>query len=84
MAFQNGHASLRGVLAPLVVFICLLLPILGRHWQDWLVNDAEMMKTDVRRAKRGYAIRVGTTDNAVIAEHAAGNIPYLAESKTRG
>ena len=82
MAFQKGQPSTSGALPAIAIALCLLIPLSGKQWETWLVNDAEMLDSDIWRAKRGLTIRECTSKDALIAVHAAGNIPYFADRRT--
>ncbi len=64
------------------VAIAALLVISGTPWVNWVIDNAPLLKADVRRVKLGLAIAEFTSPQAVIAVHAAGQIPYYSGRKT--
>ncbi len=64
------------------VAIALLLVISGTPWVNWGIDNAPMLKSDIRRVRVGLAIAEYTSPQATIAVHAAGQIPYFSQRKT--
>jgi hypothetical protein len=62
--------------------LCTLLLISGEPWFNYAVNNAPLLKSDIRRVKLGLHIARNTDPKAVIAVHAAGQIPYYSERAT--
>jgi arabinofuranosyltransferase len=60
----------------------VLLVISGRPWIDWGIDNAPMLKADVRRVEVGLSIAKYTSPDATIAVHAAGQIPYYSDRRT--
>jgi hypothetical protein len=59
-----------------------LLIISGEAWFNYSIDNAPLLKADIRRVKLGLHIANNTTPEAVIAVHAAGQIPYFSERTT--
>jgi hypothetical protein len=59
--------------------LAALLVVSGEPWAKWLISNAPMLRTDVQRARLGLHIQAHTDPGAVVAVHAAGQIPYFAE-----
>ncbi|MBI5295653.1 MAG: hypothetical protein HY869_09270 [Chloroflexi bacterium] len=59
-----------------------LLIVSGEPWATWTLSNAPMLRTDIQRAKLGLHIQQSTDADAVIAVHAAGQIPYFSERTT--
>lgn len=53
----------------------------GTEWKLWIEQNAPMLKYDILRARLGFIINQSTQKDAVIASHAAGQIPYFSERK---
>jgi hypothetical protein len=62
-------------------FIVLLI-ICGQVWFNYSINNAPLLVADIRRVKLGLSIAEYTSPDAVIAVHAAGQIPYYSERTT--
>lgn len=67
--------------AVLVSLITLMI-ISGKPWFKWLIYNAPGLSEDIRRTKVGINIQENTDESAVIAVHAAGQIPYYSDRKT--
>lgn len=48
-------------------------------WVKWTLVNAPMLRTDIQRTRLGLHIKEHTDPAAVIAVHAAGQIPYYSE-----
>jgi len=59
-----------------------LLIISGEPWFNYAIDNAPLLKADIRRVKTGLHIAENTSAEAVIAVHAAGQIPYYSERTT--
>jgi hypothetical protein len=59
-----------------------LLIISGEAWFNYSIDNAPLLKADIRRVKLGLHIANNTSPEAVIAVHAAGQIPYYSERIT--
>jgi hypothetical protein len=68
--------------AALLIGVGALFVISGEPWIKWTLANAPMLRTDIQRAKLGLQINHYTQPEAVIAVHAAGQIPYFSERKT--
>jgi len=64
------------------VAIMALLIISGEPWFNYAINNAPLLKADIRRVRVALHIRENTSPQAVIAVHAAGQIPYYSERTT--
>jgi hypothetical protein len=62
--------------------IIALLIISGEPWFNYSINNAPLLKADIRRVKLALHIKENTQPEAVIAVHAAGQIPYYSERTT--
>ncbi len=62
--------------------IIILIIISGEPWMMTIADSPPLLKADIRRVKLGLHIAQNTDPQAVIAVHAAGQIPYYAERKT--
>jgi hypothetical protein len=73
-----------GVRAFFAVLIGLgvILVISSQPWTNWVISNAPMLRTDIQRVKLGLHIKDYTNPSAVIAVHAAGQIPYFSERIT--
>jgi hypothetical protein len=69
-----GSAVLVGLAAVLVMS--------GEPWIRWSLVNAPMLRTDIQRARIGLHIAKYTDPEAVIAVHAAGQIPYFSQRTT--
>jgi hypothetical protein len=54
----------------------------GRPWQAWVSDNAPLLKADIRRTRLGLFIAKNTAPEAVIAVHAAGQVPYYSGRTT--
>ncbi len=64
------------------VAVSTLLVISGQPWVNWEIDNAPLLKADIRRVKLGLALAEYTSPQATIAVHAAGQIPYYSERRT--
>ena len=64
------------------VALAALLVISGQPWVNWAIDNAPLLKADIRRVKIGLAIAQYTAPEATIAVHAAGQIPYYSDRRT--
>jgi hypothetical protein len=62
--------------------VAALLVISGQPWVNWAIDNAPLLKADIRRVKVGLAIAQYTSPEATIAVHAAGQIPYYSDRRT--
>jgi hypothetical protein len=58
--------------------LIILLIISGEPWFTYSIDNAPLLKADIRRVKLGLLIAENTSPEAVIAVHAAGQIPYFS------
>lgn len=59
-----------------------LLVISGKPWINWMIDNAPLLKADIRRVKLGVALAKDSSPQATIAVHAAGQIPYYSGRRT--
>ena len=64
------------------IALSALLVISGQPWITWAIDNAPLLKADIRRVKLGLALAEYTAPQATIAVHAAGQIPYYSERRT--
>jgi len=64
------------------VAIAVLLVVSGTPWVNWEIDNAPMLKSDIRRVRLGLALAEYTSPLATIAVHAAGQIPYFSQRRT--
>jgi arabinofuranosyltransferase len=62
--------------------LIVLIIISGEAWFNYSIDNAPLLKADIRRVKLGLHIAINTSPEAVIAVHAAGQIPYYSERTT--
>lgn len=62
--------------------LVVLLVISGRPWLAWSRNNAPLLQADIRRTREGLFLAKYTSPQAVIAVHAAGQIPYYSGRTT--
>lgn len=60
----------------------VLLLVSGIPWLNWARFNAPLLQSDIRRVRAGLAIANNTSPEAVIAVHAAGQIPYYSDRRT--
>ncbi len=68
--------------AAIPLALMFVLVISGEPWFNYAVENAPLLKADIRRVKLGLFIAENTSPEAVIAVHAAGQIPYYSERTT--
>jgi hypothetical protein len=59
-----------------------LLVISGEPWIKWTIDNAPLLKADIRRVRLGLFLAQNTSPAATIAVHAAGQIPYFSGRQT--
>jgi hypothetical protein len=77
---QSGPEA-RSAIA-VAVALATLLVICGTPWMNWAIDNAPLLKADIRRVKVGLLIAANTSPNVTIAVHAAGQIPYYSQRRT--
>ncbi|MBM3124878.1 MAG: DUF2029 domain-containing protein [Chloroflexi bacterium] len=71
------------ILIPTIAFgLASLMIVSGEPWLDYAINNAPLLKADIRRVKIGLHIAKHTSPEAMIAVHAAGQIPYYSQRRT--
>jgi arabinofuranosyltransferase len=71
--------SARQTLLACSIGIGALVVVSGEPWFTWVLSNAPMLRTDVQRVRLGLHIQAHTDPGAVVAVHAAGQIPYFAD-----
>src|SRR5258706_14926747 len=66
----------------IVLSLVVLLIISGEPWISYAIDNAPLLKADIRRVKLGVHIAETTSPEVVIAVHAAGQIAYYSERTT--
>jgi hypothetical protein len=67
---------------PFGIAALALVIMSGQPWFRWATNKAPLLQSDIRRVRAGIAIAHSTSPDAVIAVHAAGQIPYYSDRTT--
>ncbi|GAB4547220.1 MAG: hypothetical protein Fur002_23050 [Anaerolineales bacterium] len=68
---------------PAIAWALMILVLLsGEPWAMYAVENAPLWKADARRVRLALHIAANTDESAVIAVHAAGQIPYYSERRT--
>ncbi len=81
-AGQPQSASTNPKMSPAIpLALGVLLIVSGEPWFSYGIDNAPLLKADIRRMKLGMHIAQNTSPEAVIAVHAAGQIPYYSERK---
>ena len=62
--------------------VITLLIVSGEPWFTYTVDNAPLLKADIRRVRLGLFLAESTSPEAVIAVHAAGQIPYYSQRTT--
>jgi hypothetical protein len=78
---QDVLAASSSPVIPIAGALATLLVISGTPWLNWAIDNAPLLKADVRRVRAGLAIAENTSPEASIAVHAAGQIPYYSGRK---
>jgi hypothetical protein len=81
-ARPQGSTSFPSVNPAIPIALMVLLIISGEPWFNQAINNAPLLKADIRRVKIALHIKENTSPQAVIAVHAAGQIPYYSERTT--
>ena len=66
----------------IVIALMVLIVISGEPWAMVSIDNAPLLKADIRRVKLALHIARNTDPKAVIAVHAAGQIPYYSNRVT--
>lgn len=66
----------------LALSLIVLAVMTGRPWLAWRHDNAPLLQADIRRTREGLFLAKYTTPEAVIAVHAAGQIPYYSGRTT--
>jgi arabinofuranosyltransferase len=64
------------------IALLALLVMSVRPWGAWVSDNAPLLKADIRRTRLGLFLARNTAPEAVIAVHAAGQIPYYSGRTT--
>lgn len=62
--------------------LATVLIMSGANWFKWTIHNAPLLASDIQRTQLGIHIRDNTDENAVIAVHTAGQIPYYSNRQT--
>ncbi len=76
-----SRPAMQGLISVAVAGATLLV-ISGQPWINWGIDNAPLLKADIRRVKIGLAIAQYTSPQATVAVHAAGQIPYFSGRRT--
>jgi arabinofuranosyltransferase len=80
---QSQSASTKLKTNPAVpLALGVLLIVSGEPWFMYTIDNAPLLKADIRRVRLGLHIAQNTSPEAVIAVHAAGQVPYYSERTT--
>jgi hypothetical protein len=80
---QSQSASTNPKVNPAIpLALGVLLIVSGEPWFNYSIDNAPLLKADIRRVKLGLHIAQNTSPEVVIAVHAAGQIPYYSERTT--
>ena len=72
-----------GLVAAAIGLALISLSVMsGRPWMAWSSDNAPLLQADIRRTRLGLFIARNTAPQAVIAVHAAGQIPYYSGRTT--
>ena len=74
--------QLSKMLIVLGISFATIITISGEPWFKWGVHNAPLLNADIWRTKLGLHIKNNTEESAVIATHAAGQIPYYSNRRT--
>ena len=66
----------------LALSLVALAVMTGRPWLAWRRDNAPLLQADIRRTREGLFLAKYTSADAVIAVHAAGQIPYYSGRTT--
>ncbi len=75
----NGKAMARSAVAIAVITFAVMS---SRPWLAWARDNSPLLQADIRRTRLGLFIARHTAPQAVIAVHAAGQIPYYSGRTT--
>ncbi|MDD2923520.1 MAG: hypothetical protein PHQ36_14635 [Anaerolineales bacterium] len=79
---EAGRSSQFKVNPAIVIAFMVLLVISGEPWFMYSIDNAPLLKADIRRVKLALHIARNTSPDALIAVHAAGQIPYYSNRAT--
>lgn len=68
--------------AAVALSVVAMFIITGRPWLAWSRNNAPLLQADIRRTREGLFLAKYTSPQALIAVHAAGQIPYYSGRTT--
>jgi len=78
MLLSASDLQLKPVVA-LLIAIGAVSVMSAEPWAKWILVNAPMLRTDIQRTRLGLHIKEYTDPAAVVAVHAAGQIPYYSE-----
>ena len=82
--WEKGAAAplrLEGCYVFLLVGLGSAALLSGTEWERWRAENAPLLRSDIERMNLGLVIEQGTRSDAVVAVHAAGNIPYYCRRR---
>ncbi len=77
---EGIHAGQK--ISAITLSLIVLVIISGEPWTAYTIDNAPLLKSDIRRVKLALHIAQYTDPSAVIAVHAAGQIPYYSNRTT--
>jgi len=81
-AQPQGTLSTPKVNPAIPLALIVLFIISGEPWFNYSIDNAPLLKADIRRVRLALHIKNNTSPEAVVAVHAAGQIPYYSERTT--
>ncbi len=79
---ETARASLFKTNPAITVALMVLIVISGEPWVMYSIDNAPLLKADIRRVRLALHIAQNTDPAAVVAVHAAGQIPYFSNRAT--
>jgi hypothetical protein len=79
---ETVRASSFKINPAIVIALMVLMIISGEPWVMYSIDNAPLLKSDIRRVKLALHIAQYTNPEALIAVHAAGQIPYYSNRAT--
>jgi hypothetical protein len=79
---ETARAAIFKINPAVIVALLTLLMVSGEPWVMYSIDNAPLLKADIRRVKLALHIAQNTAPETVIAVHAAGQIPYYSNRRT--